>query len=462
MKNVTFTNSIHYYSDRLKAKLASLINARTTLVEAPSGYGKTTAVRDTLTQNLSSTTPVIWFTAQDEYKESAWERLCYEISKVDAVTGKKLISLGYPNKGNLGMVADALFNINCDMKTYLVIDNFHLLQRELLTGVIQALFEHGGKNLHLIVIRQYVHDDPVLVYSISLNITATDLCLSETDIYEYYALAGITVTKEQIADVHAVTEGWVVAVYLQMLSYSETGSFSISTGTLRLMHNLVWRRLNDNEKEFLLRIHAFNSITLQQACFLLNTSVLPAYAAKLLEENHFIKKNGERYELHAILSLLLREEFEALDQTRKIEYLMRTALWYKKSGNTLAALSLFYSLRKYDEIFSLDLSFLGFAFVDKTPYAVLMSNVVNSCPVEIKRNYPSVLLTIAGQLHSAGMEEAYTQLMLELRSIIDDTEELFGEWLLVSALPYLREPEQLIQIYKQAAFLLTNGSKNNI
>ncbi|MDD2211645.1 MAG: LuxR C-terminal-related transcriptional regulator [Clostridia bacterium] len=460
MEMATFTNSIHYYSDKLKAKLAGLINVRTTLVEAPSGYGKTTAVRDTLTQNLSSTTPVIWFTAQDKYKESAWERLCYEITKIDDLTGKKLISLGYPNKGNLGMVADAFFNINCDMKTYLVIDNFHLLQKELLTGVIQALFEHGGKNLHLILIRQYIYDDPVLVYSISLNITASDLCLSETDIYEYYTRAGITVTKEQIADVYAVTEGWVVAVYLQMLSYLETGSFAISSGTMRLMHNLVWHRLNDDEKEFLLRIHAFNSITLQQACFLLNTSVLPAYAARLLEENHFIKKNGEHYELHTILSVLLREEFEALAQTRKIKYLMRTALWHKKSGNTLAALSLFYSLREYDEIFSLDLSCLGFAFVDEKPYAVLMSNVVNTCPIEIKRNYSSVLLTIASQLYSAGMEEAYTKLMLELRSIIDDTEELFGEWLLVSALPYIREPEQLIQIYKQAAFLLTNSSKN--
>ena len=34
----------HYYSDRLRRKLNGLCSARTTVVEALSGYGKTTAI----------------------------------------------------------------------------------------------------------------------------------------------------------------------------------------------------------------------------------------------------------------------------------------------------------------------------------------------------------------------------------------------------------------------------------
>ena len=43
----TAAEDIHYYSDRLKQKLNHCL-PREVIVEAPSGYGKTTAVRDYL------------------------------------------------------------------------------------------------------------------------------------------------------------------------------------------------------------------------------------------------------------------------------------------------------------------------------------------------------------------------------------------------------------------------------
>lgn len=48
---------LHYYSDRLKRKLDKLHFASTAVVEAPSGYGKTTAIRDYLESELPRETP---------------------------------------------------------------------------------------------------------------------------------------------------------------------------------------------------------------------------------------------------------------------------------------------------------------------------------------------------------------------------------------------------------------------
>ena len=56
----------HYYSDRLKQRLNKLRFTPVAIVEAPSGYGKTTAVRDYLDANLPQGTPIYWFTATNE------------------------------------------------------------------------------------------------------------------------------------------------------------------------------------------------------------------------------------------------------------------------------------------------------------------------------------------------------------------------------------------------------------
>ena len=58
--------SIHYYSDRLKYKLNRLRASTAAIIEAPSGYGKTTAVRDYLRENIPQSVDRYWFTAVDE------------------------------------------------------------------------------------------------------------------------------------------------------------------------------------------------------------------------------------------------------------------------------------------------------------------------------------------------------------------------------------------------------------
>jgi len=73
----------HYFSDRLRQKLNKLRSFPATIVEAPSGYGKTTAVRDFLESELPQGTPVFWFTASDEAPASSFRRLYREIDKID-------------------------------------------------------------------------------------------------------------------------------------------------------------------------------------------------------------------------------------------------------------------------------------------------------------------------------------------------------------------------------------------
>ena len=74
----------YYFSDRLTRKLDQLRASPVAIIEAPSGYGKTTAVREYLQANLPQSAEVYLFTAVDEAPVAGYGRLCREIKKIDS------------------------------------------------------------------------------------------------------------------------------------------------------------------------------------------------------------------------------------------------------------------------------------------------------------------------------------------------------------------------------------------
>ena len=96
---------LHYYSERLKQKLNKIRSVSVAIVEAPAGYGKTTAIRDFLEAELPQTTPIYWFTAADEAPAAGFRRLCCEIEKIDRCAGEHLQKIGLPNAVNIGKPA---------------------------------------------------------------------------------------------------------------------------------------------------------------------------------------------------------------------------------------------------------------------------------------------------------------------------------------------------------------------
>lgn len=82
--------------EHVNRALESIFDYPMTIVEAPMGYGKTTAVREFL---ALKGTPVIWtsFLSEDDTSSWFWERLASEIGKFDEAAGISLKKLGVPS-----------------------------------------------------------------------------------------------------------------------------------------------------------------------------------------------------------------------------------------------------------------------------------------------------------------------------------------------------------------------------
>jgi LuxR family maltose regulon positive regulatory protein len=229
----TGTAVVHYYSARLKHKLNQLRTSHSAIVEAPSGFGKTTAVRDYLESALPEDTPVFWFAAADEAPMSNFRRFCRVIGEIDAGAGERLLKTGL-HTAAVGEACDALRSVKCRSETYLVIDNFQFMQPGMPISFFSSLLEHGGKGLHVIVITQMLTRD--LTAAIAgrgiLRITTSDLRLDAEDVRRYFAVSGAPVSADGANEIAQHTDGWIIAVCLQLSAYRETGSFSDTSGFL--------------------------------------------------------------------------------------------------------------------------------------------------------------------------------------------------------------------------------------
>jgi LuxR family maltose regulon positive regulatory protein len=408
---------VRYFSGRLKRKMDEIQFACTTIVEAPSGYGKTTAVRDYLESKSLAGTPVHWFSATEEAPSSSFSRLCLEIAKVDEEAGHRLLRIDLPNAVTIGEVCDALRSLRCRHETYLVVDNYHLLQGALPPSFLLALIEHGGENLHVVVVTQMLSRDNRAITAGRgfLSITATDLRLNAADIERYYSLAGVSISPEEAVQIERYTEGWIIAVYLQLCAYSESGTFSLTPGIMALMERLVWDALSPDQQTFLLRMSPFEVFTLQQACYLLGCQALPEYTEAALASPFISYGRAEgRYEMHSILSRLLSEKRKARGQVFSRECLTRAGDWCRDNGRTAEALDYYWQTKDYERILSLDFSPVMLEEVGGTPFPGVASGIARDCPAKVKRSNMLSMLRIAWTLLLAGMDEAFDSLMEEL------------------------------------------------
>jgi len=467
-QNKTVGTELHYYSGRLKRKLNQLHTAPAAVVEAPSGYGKTTAIRDFLDFIPAQGTCVYWFTAVEETPAAGFQRLSRTVDKIDRKAGQRLMKIEQPNAANTGEVCDALRSVECACETFLVIDNFHLLQDDLPASLFKALLEHRCSSLHIVIITQILSREllPALSSCGILHLTTADLRLNPEDIRHYYSSAGLHLPASVSDKIFSWTEGWVIAVYLQLCSWADTGSVTDTAGVQALMEHLVWDTLTENQQTFLMRLSPFKVVTLHQACYLTGCSTLPGYAQEALRIP-FIHYDAieHKYEIHSIFSDLLAQERLNRGPQFERECLLLAGDYCRKAGETARAFDFFFRIEAYEQMLSLDFTGIMYDKIGNRPFFELALLIAQNCPEEMKRNNILSMLRIAWALLSAGKTSEFDLLMNELRQIIEEAAEktaegsdapsrLFGEWLLLSSWRMLPDLKKMTELVKRALPLL--------
>jgi len=431
LKNKRHNTQSRYFSEQLTAALKKITDYPLTVIEAPMGYGKTTAVKEYIT---NSDFEVLWQTVYDNVDIHFWGNFSKLFAEVDSACSVKLAEIGIPEDSIARReVVDYIAGIERKNTTILVIDDFHMIAKTEIYDFIEYLVKNEIPDFHVVITtRMALFDklDELKIKGLAQHITQMFLELQPGEIIKYYQKCGVRLKQEEAHILYAYTEGWISALYLCLLGFLQDGQLEKPASIQELFSKAVFRPLSVELKNFMLHICLFDHFTLPQAQTMWPKNNVPVLLKQLLTQNAFIQFDARRqvYYLHNIFTGYLRELFAKQDEEIKGEIWQATGEWYAREGSYLEAMEAFYQAGDFDRL--LDAVELDKGNSINSEYKESIIRFFRECPEEIKQNHPGASVVYARELLIFGEAELFSLHCQELeRDIAQLTDQRRKDWL---------------------------------
>ncbi len=411
----------YVFPERLTARLAGIPAFPVTIVEAPSGFGKTTAVREFL-RGMQHNSSQNWYTCFGERPSKVWEGVCRLFGNVDIDVARRLKGLFPPTVETLPDIAELMRECRCDAATFLVIDNYQLFESPIPYHIAHAFSVHSNPNLHIIFITQPLPTFEIAVQDANIHRLGTkDFFFDRENTAHLCRTAGARMTENELDQIQSVSEGWVSAILLQASNYMETGALADARDMDALVETAIWNRMTEEEHEFLLGLSLLDAFTPRQAAIMAGGSTLPEHLLKMLKNGFFISYIADKgvYSVHNILNDYLKQRFE--NQPREFAELM-----IRRAGKACAAVSdyfpaaqFFSRVRDYGAILSMPLTTSYLNEQKENDIVAFLERIVEECPEQTLREYPFAILTFAFQFMKSGKDSRFSRMLRLLRAITD-------------------------------------------
>ena len=419
-----------FFPAHLMETLSRLLHYPVTLVTAPSGAGKTTSVRFFLKEREEAGTRVLWYTAFGETPDTAWERICGLLAKVDVETAAQLRALDFPVRQTLSALAELTPRLRCPQETVLVVDNAQMLKCSVPYELLSALALHGCPQFHLVVITQSAMKTPPTPMSSAgiLFLDADTFFFRRQDVADYFLLNGAPLGQAELEQVMENTSGWAAALRLQLLGYRQTGQIQRENGIGRLLRTALWEPLPLLAKHFLLAFSHMENATIEQVGVLMACRELPFSGTELLDRGWFIQfdPQSNSYTLHSLLREFLKGLFGQLPQEEQRELYRCTGKAYLLDGMSFPAMSMLFLAGDCEEMLAIPFTNADMAGYGADEVLSLLRDILATCPPQLLRRYPAALLGFAFEALMRGEDRLYT----EYRAIVSQalqTPGAFGD-----------------------------------
>ena len=451
-----------FFSETLARKLEEVKTCALSALEAPAGYGKTTAIRRLFRESDAA---VCWFTSVEGMADNSFRWFVRQLGAVDENAARRLEDLGYLNRSNAEQAARILAELRPTGPLTLIFDNFQYALHSWQPQVLDALAKCGEGGLRTVFISQNfgrLRDVLTALEGSVCYIRGRDLLLSEQDIGAYARQLGIPATEEEIRAIHSKTDGWTAAVALYLENLRESDSEGGAEGFDDLLSATFWQKLTEPQREVLLRLCLFDQIS-PDTLTALAPDGLSEEPAPLLRRAPLVlyRQTRKTYYPHELLTSFLRRRLEEADETFRREVLRTSAEVFRKNGQTREAVSCYYRAEDYEAILSCELVCLITEHFHGVPYTQLARTVLAECPESIQARYPYSLLRLCYALYAGCAFDEFHARMGQVRALLEtlDDPQLLGEWHLMNALDFFPDIDAMRAEYETAETLMTAPSR---
>lgn len=342
-----------YFSKRIIVAMAGIFDHPLTIVDAPMGFGKTTAVKEYLS---NSDVQVLWQMVYDNSLHSFWKGFSRLFAKLNEETSQSLLQFVFPSDSSVMQEALRIIEATeLPAKTIIVIDDYHLIESPEINRFMEVLAQTEITNLHVVLIARFIklssHEELALKGYLH-HIAKETFELLPEDIAAYYNVCGIRIKDHEADKLYALTEGWISALYLMLLEHIAEGSYAPETNIYKLIEKAVYMPLSQEIKEFFLTMCIFDSFTLEQAVHMWAKGNVFDLLTEIINKNAFIKydRRTKTYHAHNIFTGFLKETLARKNVRYRNGLYQKAARWFMRMGDYFAARRYFYECGDFDGI----------------------------------------------------------------------------------------------------------------
>ena len=384
MQNHKVNLNTLYLSDKLQAELRMISRCPLTLVVAPMGYGKTTAVNWYLDEcaqvpgtkvlriNVySNSLPIFWQSVQYAFAHAGFDVLRGYDCPSDAPT--------------VAMLMDDLCHALAGPDAcYIFLDDFHLLEDRRAEVFILQWAQRLPENVHLIVAsrNRYLSDDELVRLGGRVCLFGPkQLRLDKAGLGAYIRRCGGELSDEVVQKLLYATEGWFSAVYLSLQTLEDRGTLpDPSSDIYSLFTAAMIGPLPLMQQEFLTVLGLADEFTIEMARFVTGRDDAADLLAELTSRNAFVKRlpDSDLYRFHHMMKDCAARQFSTLPHEKQTLYYDRYGLWFEQHNKYLQALSTYRAGGNYDAYLRVVEQDVGVLLATLRPATVLAD--LDACP----------------------------------------------------------------------------------
>ena len=328
-------------------------DAELTLVAAPAGYGKTTAVRAWC---AGRDAPLAWVTLDsgDNDPVRLWRYVATAVDRVRQGLGRRALRRLATSVGGLMSPIDELLNAIADFHDELVIvldDLQAVTDAECLASIDYAL-DHLPVNSHLILITRV---DPALrlarlrARGSLVEVRTVELAFTEREAYELLVeRVGLRLDRGEVEMLRERTEGWPAALFLAAYWLRTVVDPHVAARAFGGGHHFVADylsrevidSLDEDTRWFLLRASVLRRFTAELCDAVFGRTDSAAVLDELEHSNYFVTRleHGGWFRVHPLFAEFAEVQLNASERDAGLEIHRRAAAWLRSSGRPVEAL----------------------------------------------------------------------------------------------------------------------------
>ena len=392
---------------RLNSELRNIFKHPFSIIEAPIGYGKTTAIKDYVAFEECNAF-YINFLSEKNVLPFFWNSFCEVIGRIDNTKGKKLKSLGFPDEAlKLANILSVLEDVEFPKRTILILDDFHLVKEPDINLFLKTVVNLRLRDLHIVLVTRSTANldlTEFLAKGLVYIFPQKKLAFTLPEVRRFCKLNRLFLSEEQIEEIYELTGGWVSLVYL-MIRGAEHGLEIKRNNVIidNIIETALFNVYDEKVKRFLVRLSIMDVFTEKQARFVTGEEHAPNIIKRLARDNAFVVYDHKRniYKIHNIMLDFLRSRFT--DEEEKKALYRRLGQWFLSQKEYLQAYSNLFLGGDTETILGLfeddslpDFDDIGFSMAEE---------LFSGAPKQLLFRYPFAYLKYIGFLLRSGDPE---------------------------------------------------------